>query len=146
MGNWAPDKEVQVRLSRVFHWVIPVDASTIKPEPEPQSPESSALVLPEEVERLESAARDLQAGLIDLQARHQALKAEIRALEEQRNAQKAADRPAFDARLEELRSRLAELLQQTEQANANLAATQTKKGAAQPTVQRPPEPKKTPNN
>jgi hypothetical protein len=38
MGNWAPDKEVQVRLSRVFHWVIPADASAIKPEPEPQSP------------------------------------------------------------------------------------------------------------
>jgi len=109
-------------------------------------PASGPPVPPEEIERLESVERGLQAGLTDLQARRQALKTEIRTLEEQRNTQKAVNRPTLDARLEELRSEFAELLQQTEQANANLAAIQTKKGAAQPSAQRPPESKKTPDN
>jgi predicted O-methyltransferase YrrM len=38
MGRWAPERDVRVGSSRVFHWVIPADASAIKPEPEPQSP------------------------------------------------------------------------------------------------------------
>jgi len=46
MGNWAPDKEVQVRLSRVFHWVIPVDASTLLLEPETAAAGSSAPARP----------------------------------------------------------------------------------------------------
>jgi len=44
MGNWAPDKEVQVRLSRVFHWVIPADASTLLPDRETAPAGSSAPV------------------------------------------------------------------------------------------------------
>jgi SAM-dependent methyltransferase len=44
MGNWAPDKEVHVRLSRVFRWVIPADAPTLLLEPETAPAGSSAPV------------------------------------------------------------------------------------------------------
>ena len=46
MGRWAPEKDVRVGTSRVFLWVIPADASAIKPKPEPAPPGSSALAPP----------------------------------------------------------------------------------------------------
>jgi hypothetical protein len=62
MGSWAPQKDVRVGTSRVFLWVIPADASAIKPEPEPQSSESSVPVRPASTPPVSPVSASAPAG------------------------------------------------------------------------------------
>lgn len=162
IGRWGPDKEVYVGQSRVFHWVIPAEPPVFAAEEtEPAAgaagskpaaaPPLAQPASPEEISRLARAEDGLQRDLSELDAERRALKAQIREIEEQRNACNPAERPAFDAQLEELRGRLSAVLEQVQRASADLAAIQTKKGslqaAPQPSEQTAPSapPPKTPN-